>query len=84
MSREDAVWIVFAVVLLVFGFVIGQRYIPLPQGEEGAPPPADAGSFRAWFWQERSLDLAAQVGLIVVGALSIAGLLPRRREEGAE
>jgi hypothetical protein len=32
-------------------------------------------------WQSRSLDLAVQVGLIFVGALGIAALLPRGRED---
>jgi len=48
---------------------------------EGACPELVEGSFRQWFWESRSLDLAAQVGLIFVGALGIAALLPRGKEE---
>ncbi|MBN1641345.1 MAG: hypothetical protein JXA09_08915 [Anaerolineae bacterium] len=84
MRREDIAWIVFAVALLVFGFLIGQRTIPSPRHAEDAPASVEAGSFRDWFWQERSLDLAVQAALIVVGALCIAGLLPRSREGDAE
>ena len=84
MSREDVAWVVFAVVLLVFGFVIGRRFLLLPQYQDAVSPPAESGSFRAWFWQQRSLDLAVQVGLVVVGALSIAGLLPHNREGDPE
>lgn len=85
MRREDIAWIVLAVALLAFGFVVGQRTIPLPQQEDGALPlAAEEGTFRAWFWQARGLDLAVQAGLIVVGALSIAALLPRSREGDVE
>jgi hypothetical protein len=38
-------------------------------------------SFRALFWGDRALDLLVQTGLILVGALGIAALLPRGSEE---
>jgi predicted cobalt transporter CbtA len=95
MSREDLVWIVLALALLVISFVVGQRWaVPrqeaaTPEVELGAAPlqpealdPQDA-SFRTRFWQGRSLDLAVQAALVLVGALSIAALLPRGREERA-
>jgi hypothetical protein len=48
------------------------------------PPTAATPStmqFRALFWGDRALDLVVQAGLILVGALGIAALLPRRSEE---
>jgi flagellar basal body-associated protein FliL len=91
MSREDLVWIVLAVALLVVSFVVGRRWA-VPQEEaaavEAGAAPAQPGalglqdeSFRARFWRGRSLDLAVQAALVLVGALSIAALLPRGREE---
>jgi len=38
-------------------------------------------SFRALFWGDRALDLLVQTGLILVGALGIAALLPRGSEK---
>lgn len=74
MDREHVVWIGTVVVVLIAGLLIGQQFLV---------PPDDAhvGSFRRWFWESRSLDLVAQVGLIFVGALGIAALLPRGKEE---
>ena len=51
-----------------------------PEPAEGAGPEPAEGSFRQWFWESRSLDLVAQVGLIFVGALGIAALLPRDKD----
>jgi hypothetical protein len=90
MSREDLVWILAAIALLVISFVAGQRWA-LPREEadmEAAPLQSEApdlqdDSFRARFWQGRSLDVAVQAALVLVGALSIAALLPRGREEEA-
>ena len=74
MNREYVVWITAAVVLLVGGLLVGRQLMTLP-GE------TDATAFRQWFWESRSLDLAAQVGLIFVGALGVSALLPRHNEE---
>lgn len=70
MDREHVTWVGIVVLLLVAGLLIGQQFMA---------PPDDArvDSFRQWFWESRSLDLAAQVGLIFVGALGIAALLPK-------
>jgi hypothetical protein len=77
MNHEYAAWIGVVVVLLIVGLLIGQQFL--------APPDdAHVGSFRWWFWESRSLDLVAQVGLIFVGALGIAALLPRSRENEEE
>ena len=51
----------------------------------GATPehvmPEGAESFRTWFWANRSIDLAVQVGLIFAGALGVAAILPPLQEE---
>jgi hypothetical protein len=67
-------WAAFAVLLVIVGLLIGQRF---------SPAVGDLGSsqFRLWFWEHRGLDLVAQVGLIFAGALGIAALLPRGDEE---
>jgi hypothetical protein len=46
------------------------------------PPAKEATleTFREWLWGTRSMDLAVQVGIIFVGALGIAALLPRGDE----
>lgn len=74
MNREYVAWAGAVVVLLIVGLLIGQQFLA---------PPDDAlvASFRQWFWESRGLDLAVQVGLIFVGALGIAALLPRGKEE---
>jgi len=88
-NRERATWIGAVAVLLIAGALIGNQVLGswgdarVARGTEpldlvqGAP--ADS-TFREWFWESRSLDLAAQVGLIFVGALGIASLLPRDQE----
>ena len=74
MDREHVAWVSVVVVLLIAGLLIGQQFL-------GPPGEARVDSFRQWFWESRSLDLAAQVGLIFAGALGIAALLPRGKEE---
>ena len=75
MNREHAAWISAMVVLLTIGLLIGRQFLIPPDN-------ADAGSFRQWFWENRSLDLLVQVGLIFTGALAIAALLPWGKEDG--
>jgi len=81
-NRERVSWIGAVAVLLTAGALIGNQVL----GSRGTEPSdimqgARAEStFREWFWESRSLDLAAQVGLIFVGALGIATLLPRGQE----
>ncbi|MDY7078678.1 MAG: hypothetical protein SXV54_17330, partial [Chloroflexota bacterium] len=65
MNREHATWVGAVIVLLTVGLLIGQHFLAPPEDTQIAP-------FRQWFWESRSLDLAAQVGLIFVGALGIA------------
>ena len=81
MSRDDIPWIATMVALLIVGFVVGQRF--LPAEDERAPTTGltEQRAFRPWFWENRGFDLAVQTGMIFVGALSIAALLPRNRED---
>ncbi len=61
MNRDYVAWAIAVVVLLLGGVLIGRQIMTLP-GETGAT------AFRQWFWESRSLDLVAQVGLIFVGS----------------
>jgi len=88
-NSEYVVWISVVIVLLIIGLLIGQKFLNPPDDAHVAQYPGPArpeqsqrveGAFRQWFWESRSLDLAVQVGLIFVGALGIAALLPRGRE----
>ena len=82
MSREYLPWMGVAVVLLLGGLVIGRHFAHPPDSAcVGGDPETGRGSFRQWFWESRSLDLAVQVGLIFVGALGIVALLPSSKEE---
>jgi hypothetical protein len=72
--REHATWVGAAVLLLLVGLLAGRQFLPPPDN-------ADIESFRQWFWENRSLDLLVQVGLIFTGALAIAALLPWGKEE---
>jgi hypothetical protein len=84
-SREDLPWIVFAILLLIGGFMIGRRFVAPESVAVSREPESGGRSFRQWFWENRSLDLVVQVGLIYVGALGIAALLPGNGEiEGDE
>ena len=75
MSREDLPWLSLALLLLVGGWLVSQRWLDAaPAGQ------VMRETFREWLWGTRSLDLAVQVGIVFVGALGIAALLPRRDE----
>ncbi len=81
MNREDLSWILIVIVLLVASYLIGRQF-PAAEGDTGlTSTPSAERSFRVWLWEARRLDVAAQVGLIFVGALGIAALLPRSGEE---
>ena len=83
LQHEHVVWVGAVVVLLIAGLLIGQQFLaPLDDPEPARPEQSRRveGSFRQWFWESRSLDLVAQVGLIFVGALGIAALLPRDKD----
>jgi hypothetical protein len=76
-GREDWTWIGLALTLLIVGLLLGQRFLD-PQSHDAGL--SDSITFRQWLWESRSLDLAAQAGLILTGALAIAALLPRPGE----
>jgi hypothetical protein len=74
-SRENLPWLGLAILLLAGGWFVSQRLVL------SSPTDQDAReTFREWLWGTRSLDLAVQVGIIFVGALGIAALLPRGDE----
>ena len=81
MGRDDLAWILLVIVLLVASYLLGQRIFGSEAVETTADPAASSAveqsTFRIWFWEERGLDIAAQVGLLFVGTLGIAALLPR-------
>ena len=74
MKREHLIWVGAALAAVTAGLLISQT-AALPAGVE------QDSLFRQWLWDRRALDLLAQVGLILVGALGIAALLPRGRED---
>ena len=78
MKSELAVLFAAAALLLVVGALLG-RWV----SESPTPAAADNG-YRAWFWSHRSLDLAIQIGLVFAGALGVAAILPREREDNDE
>jgi len=78
MGRERPIRIVLLAALLIASLVMGRQYLLRTAGAE---PIHSAVTFREWFWESRALDLVAQVGLIFAGALGVAALLPRRREQ---
>lgn len=55
--------------LLLMGLVVG-RWLWGPAEVSGET------SFRAWWWAQRELDVAVQVGLVFAAALGIAALMP--------
>ena len=85
MSREYLPWLGVAVVLVFGGLVIGLRFSDTSDSATTAQS-AETGreSFRQWFWESRTLDLAVHVGLIFVGSLGVAALLPGSKEEDGE
>lgn len=73
MNREHLLWAGIVIALLAVGLWIGRQFAAWSS-------PTDATFFRRWFWEARSLDLAVQAALVLVGALGAAALLPRDRE----
>jgi hypothetical protein len=74
-NRDNLPWLLLAALLLVGGWLISQRTLDAPPGFV-----AGRETFREWLWGTRNLDLAVQVGIVFVGALGIAALLPRGDE----
>lgn len=77
MGRDDLPWILLVIALLVASYLLGQRILGPDAAEPVIAPAAEQSTFRLWFWEERGLDIAVQVGLLFVGTLGIAALLPR-------
>ena len=75
MRTERLIWAGFVVVVLLAGWLVGHSLDPGAEKDTQA-----ATAFRAWFWERRTLDLLAQVGLLFAGALGVAALLPGRAE----
>lgn len=74
MWSERLIWIGLIALLLVGGWLLSRSFPPQNRAT------AEVTTFRAWFWEGRTLDLLAQVGLIFAGALGVAALLPSRAE----
>jgi hypothetical protein len=75
MNREQRLWAVIVAAMLITGLLIGRAMESTPSQERAAQP-AGGAAFRAWFWDRRTFDLLAQVGLIFAGALGVAAILP--------
>ncbi len=75
MRSERLIWAGLVVVVLLAGWLVGRTLDP-----EDRRDTQEATAFRAWFWERRTLDLLAQVGLLFAGALGVAALLPSRAE----
>ena len=76
MNRELLPGVVVIILLLSIGVLIGESFKPLSLSE------LERASFRAWFWEQRTFDLFAQMGLIFAGALGVAAILPQARNVG--
>jgi len=76
-NGERLFWVFVALALLAGGWLVARAYGL--QAQPSPDPPVD--TFRDSFWSHRALDLAAQIGLILAGALGVAAILPDRREE---
>lgn len=75
MQRERLTWAMLLIAVLLTGWLMGRLWRP-----DDGHALSDATTFRAWFWEHRTFDLLAQVGLIFAGALGVAALLPSRSE----
>jgi len=74
MRGERLTWAALLIAVLLAGWLMGRLW-----GRGEGYTPSEATTFRAWFWERRTLDLLAQVGLIFAGALGVAALLPGQR-----
>ena len=74
--KNNRLLLLIVVILLLSGWILSQVLKP------GEPSRQGETGFRAWFWEQRALDLAVQVALIFAGALGIAAILPEEDENG--
>jgi hypothetical protein len=73
MNRKIGSWIILLFVLLAVGLTIGHWFW-------SSQAPLSVTSFRVWWWENKELDVAVQVGLMFAGALGIAALMPPEDE----
>ena len=76
MNKKDTLIFLGIVVFLLF---VGWIFFRLINGNVSFE--SVEGSFQAWVWDNRSLDLAVQVLLVFAGALGIAALLPMEEDD---
>lgn len=77
MKTEHLTGVFAVLIILAIGLLLGRWLGASPEYvmAEGAE------SFRTWYWSQRSIDLAVQVGLIFAGALGVAAVLPPIHKE---
>lgn len=75
MNRERRLWTILVAAMLIAGLLIGRAMEP-DAPRETPKDTNEAADFRGWFWERRTFDLLAQVGLIFAGALGVAAILP--------
>jgi hypothetical protein len=80
MKHNYTIWLIIAFLLLVAGIVVGHWAVSDQSDATTNLEIPDDGGFRRWFWEQRTLDLITQVGLIFAGALGVAALLPGLKE----
>lgn len=74
MHKKYLAWATLILAVLFIGWLIAHNL-----SSEVATAAQETATFRAWFWEHRTLDLLAQVGLIFAGALGVTALLPGHR-----
>ncbi|HOV47237.1 MAG TPA: hypothetical protein PLM06_01200 [Anaerolineae bacterium] len=79
MNRSHLLELLLLALLLLGSWYLGRGV--LREANLAQPATGEPLDFRTWFWTHRSFDLAVQVGLVFVGALGVAAVLPREKEE---
>lgn len=79
MNRSRLLGLLLLALLLLGGWYLGRSI--LREANLAQPAAGEHLDFRTWFWTHRSFDLAVQVGLVFAGALGVAAVLPREKEE---
>lgn len=75
MKKNTIYAILTILVLLTVGWILFRTI------NSDAPILVEDDGFRAWFWENRGLDLVVQVVLVFAGALGIAAILPVEDED---
>ncbi|MCJ7693815.1 MAG: hypothetical protein MUO40_00150 [Anaerolineaceae bacterium] len=63
--RSKLTWLAIFLALLLVGYL----YFMITKGPGDTP---ESAPFRIWFWENRSIDIYVQVGLLFAGALGVA------------